>query len=970
MTEGDDRTGFGTLAARVLLTVAVLLLTLGLVVAYTVTRGFVNARERAAERASVGMEQEISRRLLQQAQSEAQASEARVLAVGAAARLAATAWTTLPLDAARTPTLRRASNGAWYDARANRTADVWMPKGVALDDATWRDLRETSNLDALFPALLPGDSDGVAIYFSNTRSVTRYYPPLGLHRVLPPDLDISHQAPFMSVRPESNPDRRLVWSPPYVDDAGHGLLVTASAPLYKDGAFRGMIAVDVGLNRLTTRLRGLNPTPGGSAMLLDRRGHVLAAPEGVLTLLLGRTPPTAPRALLELSLVDDPESALRDFKATFARGDLGARAIDAHGSQIVVTFAPLPTLGWTLVLVSPFDEVTATRRDVATAIELDANRTLTFTGAFLLAFFVVGLTVTAFLAHVGLLRPVARLTRAARAVTAGNLEVRVPPGRHDELGTLGAAFNTMLDRLQARGRELRRSEERYELAVRGSNDGLWEWNLGADDVYFSPRWKAILGYEDHELPNTLGMWRDHLHPDEQERVTALVDAHLASGGDLLEFEHRLRHKDGSWRWVLSRGATSRDAAGRALRFAGSHTDITERVEAFQLLERRVAERTRELEAVLAVTKDLTYGANLRETLDNLARSVVDVTGAVGAAVLLDDDRRDSKYGGSHGLPPGFEAADAALARDMKGRGMMEQTMQDRGPVVWRDTRASALATPEFAPLHPFMRDAPWDTVVSVPLVYGARLLGTLAAYYPQERDVNDADMHLLQGIAGQAAVAVENARLFADAGDRAALQERHKLARELHDSVSQALFGIALGGRTTLRLLERSPEKAADSVKYMLSLAEAALAEMRALIFELRPESLEQEGLSMALAKLASALQARHGLEVSLDLGDEPDLGIDAKVALLRIAQEATHNTVKHALASRVELRLSQEGALVTLEVHDDGAGFDTSVAREGSLGQKTMRERAVAVGGTCTVTSSLGQGTLVRVEVGARVPV
>ncbi|PYE51168.1 PAS domain S-box-containing protein [Deinococcus yavapaiensis KR-236] len=961
------RVGIGTLAARVLLTVAILMLALGTIVAYTVTRGFLSARDRAAERANVGMEHEISRRLLQQAESEAQASETRLLAVGETARLAANVWANLPLDASRAPTLRRAASGAWYDARPNRAADVWLPRGVTLDASTRRDVLETANLDALFPALLSEHSDGVALYFTNAQSMTRYYPPLGLHRVLPPDLDIAHQAPFMNVRPERDPARLLVWSPPYLDDAGHGLLVTASAPLYKDGVFRGMIAVDVSLNRLTTRLRGLNPTRGGSAMLLDRKGRVLAAPEGALTLLLGRTPPKAPRELLRLSLVNDAESALRDLKDTFARGGLGARVIDAHGSSLVVTFAPLPTLGWTLVLVSPLEEVTATRRDVATAIELDADRTLTLTGAFVLGFFVVGLTVTALLAHVGLLRPIARLTRAARAVTAGNLDVRVPARRRDELGTLGDAFNTMLERLQARGRELRRSQERYELAVRGSNDGLWEWNLGADDVYFSPRWKAILGYEDHELANTLSSWRDQLHPDERDHVTRSVDAHLASGGDLLEFEHRLRHKDGSWRWVLSRGATSRDEAGRALRFAGSHTDITERVEAYRLLERRVAERTRELEAVLAVMKDLTFGANLRETLDNLARGVVEVTGAVAAAVLL-DDQGDSKYGGTFGLPPGFEAADAELARRMKGRGMMQQTLHDGATVVWRGTRASALATPEYAPLHPFMRDAAWDTVVSVPLVYGGRLLGTLAAYYPQDRDVNEADMHLVEGIAGQAAVAVENARLFADAGDRAALQERHKLARELHDSVSQALYGIALGGRTTLRLLERSPEKAPDSVKYMLSLAEAALAEMRALIFELRPESLEQEGLSMALAKLASALQARHGLEVSLDLGDEPDLGIDAKVALLRIAQEATHNTVKHAGASRVELRLWQEGSVVVLEVHDDGMGFDPGVARQGSLGQKTMRERATAVGGTCSVTSSLGRGTLVRVEVGPRV--
>ncbi len=147
-------------------------------------------------------------------------------------------------------------------------------------------------------------------------------------------------------------------------------------------------------------------------------------------------------------------------------------------------------------------------------------------------------------------------------------------------------------------------------------------------------------------------------------------------------------------------------------------------------------------------------------------------------------------------------------------------------------------------------------------------------------------------------------------------------------------------------------------MEYVLGLAEAGLAEMRALIFELRPESLAQEGLVAALGKQVDALRARHGLAVEADLGAEPDLAPEAKEALYRIAQEALHNCVKHARARTVAVRLAAVGAGVELEVRDDGAGFNPGDAFPGHLGLHSMRERAAAAGGTVAITSAPGRGT------------
>jgi PAS domain S-box-containing protein len=200
---------------------------------------------------------------------------------------------------------------------------------------------------------------------------------------------------------------------------------------------------------------------------------------------------------------------------------------------------------------------------------------------------------------------------------------------------------------------------------------------------------------------------------------------------------------------------------------------------------------------------------------------------------------------------------------------------------------------------------------------------------------------------------------------KAALEERQRLARDLHDSVSQALYGITLGSQAALEALAHDEQRdaAVDACEYVLSLAEAGLAELRALIFELRPESLAQDGLVVALERQAAAARSRHDLQVVTDLGPEPELPLAVKEALYRIAQEALHNTVKHAHARSVQLKLAQHDGEVELEIDDDGVGFDPAAAYPGHLGLTSMRERAIAISGELVVQSGHGAGTHLRVR-------
>lgn len=192
------------------------------------------------------------------------------------------------------------------------------------------------------------------------------------------------------------------------------------------------------------------------------------------------------------------------------------------------------------------------------------------------------------------------------------------------------------------------------------------------------------------------------------------------------------------------------------------------------------------------------------------------------------------------------------------------------------------------------------------------------------------------------------------------LEERKFLSRELHDSVSQALFGIVLGTQAALNVLDR-PEKAREALDYVLSLAESGLAEMRALILELRPESLESEGLVGSLTRQIRALTRRYRLEMELDFGPEPDLPLSLKHECYRVAMEAMNNVIKHAQATRLALSLRMGTKALELEIRDDGQGFDPGTVPPTRVGLHSMRERVEGAGGELSIETALGQGTRVR---------
>jgi len=264
--------------------------------------------------------------------------------------------------------------------------------------------------------------------------------------------------------------------------------------------------------------------------------------------------------------------------------------------------------------------------------------------------------------------------------------------------------------------------------------------------------------------------------------------------------------------------------------------------------------------------------------------------------------------------------------------------------------------------HPDMR-----SFLGVPIVAPE---GVIGAFYLTEKEgaaaFGDEDQELIELLAAHAAIAITNARLYEASRELSVLSERNRLALELHDTVSQKLFSLVLTAEAAAVQLGRDTGAAAASVERIKALGREALEELRALIFELRPPDLARDGLAETLRKHVEVIRPLQDVTIRLELdGDElePDTGRDREI--LRIAQEALHNALKHARPSEVTVRLQTREGRLHLEVADNGRGFDPAGPdiRSRRLGLTSMEERAERMGGALGVHSAPGAGTRITLE-------
>jgi nitrate/nitrite-specific signal transduction histidine kinase len=380
------------------------------------------------------------------------------------------------------------------------------------------------------------------------------------------------------------------------------------------------------------------------------------------------------------------------------------------------------------------------------------------------------------------------------------------------------------------------------------------------------------------------------------------------------------------------------------------------------LEQKVAARTQELSTLLEVSRNVVSTLELGPLLGLILDQVKSVVNYDGASILGwdGDELRLLAY---RGPIPQEEARQIHFRPEQATAN--RQVVQNRQTVIIPDVC-------DDSPLARAFQEAAGDELTTtfgyvrswmgIPLVAKDQVLGMLSLDHQEPNHYTSEQAELALAFAAQAAVAMENARLYEQAQHAATVEERQRLARELHDAVTQTLFSASIIAEVLPRLWERDPDQGRQRLDELRQLTRGALAEMRTLLLELRPGSLIDAELGDLLRQLAESITGRARVPVALEVEGCCALSPEVKVALYRIAQEALNNMVKHARASQawMSLRCRPEG--VTLCVSDDGCGFDPDCTPPNHLGLGIMHERAGAVGARLEIESQAGEGTRVKV--------
>ncbi len=288
--------------------------------------------------------------------------------------------------------------------------------------------------------------------------------------------------------------------------------------------------------------------------------------------------------------------------------------------------------------------------------------------------------------------------------------------------------------------------------------------------------------------------------------------------------------------------------------------------------------------------------------------------------------------------------------------MLSETQPYRSPDIREDPRFQW-----WPDAHPRM-----SSFLGVPVVSKEKVI---AAFYLTDKmgakEFSQADQQTIEMLAAHAAVAIENARLYERSRELSVIEERNRLARDLHDSVTQTLFSMSLTAEAAVAAIGSDPQAAKDQIENLRELARAAVLEMRSLIFELRPAELESDGLLPTLQKHIDVVRrtTRREIELREDGYERQSTAVEKE--LFRIAQEALNNAIKHSQAGRIEIELTLREGRLKLVVSDDGVGFDPSdqQIRSRRLGITAMEERAEQIGGELRIESTAGRGTRVVLE-------
>ena len=457
--------------------------------------------------------------------------------------------------------------------------------------------------------------------------------------------------------------------------------------------------------------------------------------------------------------------------------------------------------------------------------------------------------------------------------------------------------------------EVQASEARYRQLVETMNDGLGMINEKGIFTYINDRFAEMLDYPANEI---IG------HPvtefsNQENLQTIASQLEKRSTGARDPYELTWVRKDGEEIYTVISPVPLFEDGGRYKGAFAVITDITERVRAAQTLEQRVDERTQELTTLLGISRDISASQDLTVVLDRTLERLKTVADYVGFAILVEED------GNWRILTqdwPSLSAEPDPIDLSSSQVQAIQKIFSQEGPIHLRNADLDKANPSGFEALAAWLSGGDADSIccwLGVPMFEKGSIFGALVLGFG-EICASEDQVRVIVASTNQLAIAIENNRLYQRIRDSVMSEERNRLARDLHDSVTQVLFSATLLADVLPQIWRRNPEQGLQKLDKLRQLTRGALAEMRTMLLELRPAAVVKRPLGDLLAQLAEAVTSRSGLPFQLMIEQIPPLPENVQINIYRIAQEALNNVVKHAQARNV---------IVMFKRHTAGCGFD-----------------------------------------------
>lgn len=496
---------------------------------------------------------------------------------------------------------------------------------------------------------------------------------------------------------------------------------------------------------------------------------------------------------------------------------------------------------------------------------------------------------------------------------------RMPEGRY-------AAVYTDITQRRAAEEALRRSEERWKFALEGAGDAVWDRNLQTGDGVYSRRWREMLGYGGDDEWDDTEDWIRYVHPEDSPGLAEAMQAHLNGKAPTLVHEQRVQCKDGSWKWILTRGMlVSRDAQGQPLRLIGTHSDITEYKQMQRLQIYAVLESSAEAKLLVAHDGVICYA-------NSAASKVFGYTPqqfmGMKVELLVPDELRS-----------GHEMLRESFVRSPVSRPIgFSQTLLAR--------RKDGKTFPAELGLSPLSMDNRMVVMASIVDI-------------TERKKAED----MLRAQKESAEEALERAKMAERKIINISEETRERIGQELHDNLGQHLTGVAFLSEVLSTKLKKEGWEEMTLVSKITTLLNEAILNTKQLAQGLYPVELKAVGLQAMLGQLANQIRSIYKIdcEVGYDERFDPS-GPDVAINLFRIAQEAVNNAIKHGAASRISIRTQVTDDGSAMEIADNGRGL-SGQGEHGGLGMHTMQYRATMVGARLYFSVSPMGGTSVVVS-------